>query len=103
MIMDILLFYILMFLAVANLFSFSIMLYDKNLAIAGERRVSEGALFFLAIFFGGLGIYLGMFVFRHKTRKWYFYFGIPLILIQNFCSLALLYQFIKGVCLFVQI
>lgn len=94
--------YILIFLALANLFSFSIMLYDKNLAITGKWRVSEGMLFFLAIFFGGLGIYLGMFTFHHKTRKWYFYFGIPLILIQNFCSLVLLYQAIKGVCFFVQ-
>jgi uncharacterized membrane protein YsdA (DUF1294 family) len=101
--MDILTFYILIFIALANLFSFSIMLYDKNLAIGGQRRVSEGALFFLAIFFGGLGIYLGMFTFHHKTRKWYFYFGIPLILIQNFCSLVLLYQLIKGSCLFVQL
>jgi uncharacterized membrane protein YsdA (DUF1294 family) len=100
--MDIIIFYFLIFLAVINLISFAVMLLDKNSARAGEWRVSEGMLFFLAIFFGGLGIYLGMFTFHHKTRKWYFYFGIPLILIQNFCTLALLYEFIRGICLFNQ-
>jgi uncharacterized membrane protein YsdA (DUF1294 family) len=100
--MDIIILYILIFLAIINLVSFAVMLMDKNLAVAGKRRVSEGTLFFLAIFFGGLGIYLGMVTFHHKTRKWYFYFGIPLILIQNFCTLVLLYQLVKGICLFIQ-
>jgi uncharacterized membrane protein YsdA (DUF1294 family) len=100
--MDNIILYILIAVAVINLVSFSVMLLDKNFASSNQWRVSEGALFFLAIFFGGLGIYLGMFTFHHKTRKWYFYFGIPLILIQNICSLVLLYQIIKGTCLFIQ-
>jgi len=44
-----------------NILSFGVMLYDKASARDGAWRVSEGALFFLAICFGGLGIYLGMF------------------------------------------
>jgi uncharacterized membrane protein YsdA (DUF1294 family) len=100
--MDNIILEILIFLALANVLSFSVMLVDKNLAVAGKRRVSEGMLFFLAIFFGGLGIYLGMFTFHHKTRKWYFYFGIPLILVQNLCCLMIIYQLLKGVCLFIQ-
>jgi uncharacterized membrane protein YsdA (DUF1294 family) len=99
--MDTIILGIIIFLAAINLLSFSVMIYDKNLARTNQRRVSEGTLFFLAIFFGGLGIYLGMFTFHHKTRKWYFYFGIPLIMLQNFCSLVLLYQIIRGVCLFI--
>jgi uncharacterized membrane protein YsdA (DUF1294 family) len=79
------------------------MLLDKHFAATNQWRFSEGALFFLAIFFGGLGIYLGMLTFHHKTRKWYFYFGIPLILVQNFCTLVLLYQIIKGTCLSVSL
>jgi uncharacterized membrane protein YsdA (DUF1294 family) len=88
----------LLVLGLINLVSFSAMVYDKNLAITGQRRISEGALFFWAIMFGGLGIYLGMFVFRHKTRKWYFYFGIPLLLAQNAACFLLLYQFLKETC-----
>jgi uncharacterized membrane protein YsdA (DUF1294 family) len=67
------------------------MLYDKASARDGAWRVSEGALFFLAIFFGGLGIYFGMIFFHHKTRKWYFYFGVPLVIIQNIVFLSWLY------------
>lgn len=100
--MDNIILYFIIFLALINLTSFIVMIVDKNLARTGAWRVSEGMLFFLAIFFGGLGIYLGMFTFHHKTRKWYFYFGIPLILAQNFCTLALLYQAVKGVCFFLK-
>ncbi len=100
--MNTIIIYFLIFLGLINLLSFIIMLLDKNFSESGQWRISEGALFFLAIFFGGLGIYLGMFTFHHKTRKWYFYFGIPLILVQNFCTLVLLYQLVKGVCLFIQ-
>jgi uncharacterized membrane protein YsdA (DUF1294 family) len=88
----------LLVLGAINLISFSTMVRDKNLAVTGQRRISEGALFFWAIMFGGLGVYLGMFVFRHKTRKWYFYFGIPLLLVQNAACAVLLYQFLKGIC-----
>jgi uncharacterized membrane protein YsdA (DUF1294 family) len=101
--MDFVILSILIFLSLINLLSFSLMLIDKNSAVAGKRRISEGALFFLAIFFGGLGIYFGMLSFHHKTRKWYFYFGIPLVLAQNFCFLLVLYQVIKVVCFFSQV
>jgi uncharacterized membrane protein YsdA (DUF1294 family) len=42
----------------------------------------------MATMFGSIGVYLGMFAFRHKTHKWYFMIGIPMLVIQN---LALLY------------
>jgi len=90
----------LLVLGLINLVSFSTMVYDKNLAITGRRRISEGALFFWAIMFGGLGVYLGMFVFRHKTRKWYFYLGIPLVLVQNICCLLVVYQIFTKTCVF---
>jgi Predicted membrane protein len=85
---------ILIFAALMNFLSFGVMLYDKASARDGAWRVSEGALFFLAICFGGLGIYLGMLTFHHKTRKWYFYFGVPLAIIQNFAFLSWLYQWL---------
>ncbi len=97
--MDNITLFILVALLLANLISLSIMVYDKNLAITGQRRISEGALFFWAILFGGLGIYLGMLAFRHKTRKWYFYFGIPLIMVQNAACLIFIYELLKGVCI----
>lgn len=72
-----------------NLAAFGVMLQDKARARrTGARRISEGTLFFLAAMLGSAGVLLGMFVFRHKTRKWRFIVGIPALLVQN---LALLY------------
>jgi len=90
-----LLFYLLAFFFLINLFAFLIMLNDKiKSSSAGTERISEGLLFFLAAFFGSLGVYLGMFALRHKTRKWYFLIGIPLLFIENLATLYLLYLFL---------
>jgi uncharacterized membrane protein YsdA (DUF1294 family) len=73
------------------------MLADKiRSAKPGAERISEGMLFFLAAAFGSLGVYAGMFAFRHKTRKWYFLTGIPLLMIQNAAVIYLLYLFLTG-------
>jgi uncharacterized membrane protein YsdA (DUF1294 family) len=48
-----------------------------------DERTPEGILFFLAIVGGSLGVYAGMFLFRHKTRKWYFVIGLPVLLVQQ--------------------
>lgn len=88
-------FYFLFFFVLINLLAFLIMLNDKVKSVsAGTERISEGLLFFLAAFFGSLGVYAGMFAFRHKTKKWYFLFGIPLLFIENLATLYLLYLFL---------
>jgi len=74
---------IIFFLAI-NLLAFFIMLLDKVKSRKNNsRRISEGMLFFMATVFGSLGVYAGMFAFRHKTRKWYFLTGIPMLVVQN--------------------
>ena len=74
-----------------NLIAFLVMLNDKiKSRLTQHERISEGQLFFLATIFGALGVYLGMFIFRHKTKKWYFLLGIPLLILQN---LSLIYCF----------
>ncbi len=74
--------------AFMSLLSFFIMWWDKAQSRkSGADRVSEGMLFFLAACFGSLGVLLGMFAFRHKTRKWYFILGIPLLIAQNIALL----------------
>jgi uncharacterized membrane protein YsdA (DUF1294 family) len=77
--------------AFVNLVAFFIIAYDKLQARRGNNseRVSEGVLFFMATVFGGVGVYAGMLAFRHKTKKWYFQLGIPLLIAQN---LAVLYM-----------
>lgn len=81
-----------------NLVAFVIMLWDKNRSKkAGAERISEGLLFFMATVFGSIGVYAGMFAFRHKTRKWYFVIGIPMLVLENIALLYVLYMdlFIK--------
>jgi uncharacterized membrane protein YsdA (DUF1294 family) len=85
-------FFILIFFLAVNLIAFLIMLADKiRSAKPGAERISEGMLFFLAAAFGSIGIYAGMFAFRHKTQKWYFLIGIPLLIMQNAAMLYLVY------------
>lgn len=83
--------------AIINLFAFLVMLIDKiKSKKSGAERISEGMLFFLATIFGSLGVYVGMFTFHHKTKKWYFLIGIPLLLAENIATLYFIYlNFIK--------
>ena len=54
---------------------------DKRKARKGKWRVPEATLFLFALLGGGLGATLGMHVFHHKTKHWYFRWGLPLILL----------------------
>ena len=73
--------YILIYLGIINLIGFFAMFLDKQKAKRGKWRIPEKTLFLLAIIGGSLGTILGMHVFRHKTKHWYFKFGMPMILI----------------------
>ena len=72
---------ILIYLLVVNVITFLMMGFDKHEAKKGNWRVSEKTLFTLVVLGGSIGGILGMFTFRHKTKKWYFRFGFPIILI----------------------
>ena len=75
-----------------NAISFVIMLIDKIKSTKKDvPRISEGMLFFMATVFGSFGVYAGMFAFRHKTRKWYFLIGIPMLMLQNLATAYLAY------------
>lgn len=73
--------YILGYFLVINLISFLLMWYDKHEAKIGEWRVKESTLFGFALFGGSIGGLLGMKVFHHKTKKWYFKYGFPIIIV----------------------
>lgn len=77
-----------LYLLAANLTAFILMGVDKRRARRGEWRVSEKALFLPAVLGGALGGVLGMKVFRHKTRHWYFRFGFPLLLLIQLLGLG---------------
>lgn len=69
-----------LYLLAVNAAAFCLMGADKRRARRGTWRISEKALFLPAVLGGALGGLLGMRVFHHKTRHWYFRFGFPLLL-----------------------
>ncbi|WP_026528739.1 DUF1294 domain-containing protein [Butyrivibrio sp. VCD2006] len=73
--------YLLAYLGIINLISFLIMGNDKRKSKRNSFRTPESVLFLLALMGGSIGSILGMSIFRHKTKHWYFVVGMPLILI----------------------
>ena len=69
------------YLLVINAAAFAVYGADKRRAKQGRWRVPEKTLFLLAIVGGSVGALLGMWTFHHKTRHWYFRYGIPAILV----------------------
>ena len=67
-------------LIVINLITFIVFGIDKKRARNHEWRIPEKTLFLLAIIGGSIGAIFGMIVFHHKTRKWYFWIGMVMIL-----------------------
>lgn len=66
-----------------SLADFALMGVDKRRAKRGAWRVKERTFFLLALLGGSPGALLGMWTFRHKTRHWYFKFGLPAILLAQ--------------------
>ena len=56
------------------------MRHDKQCAKQNKRRVPEKTLFLSAALFGAFGGTLAMYVFRHKTKRWYFKVFFPILL-----------------------
>ena len=52
-----------------NVITFGAFWWDKQLAKAGGRRISEGTLLWLALLGGSAGAVSAQHLFRHKTRK----------------------------------
>ena len=81
-----------LFLLLINLLAFCAMGLDKRKAKrSGARRIPERTLFLLALAGGSPGAIGGMFLFRHKTRHWYFRWGLPAILLLQLAVLFLLF------------
>ena len=62
---------------IMNLIGFALMGIDKYRAKKRSFRIPEATLFIG----GSIGSIIGMYAFRHKTRHWYFVYGMPFILL----------------------
>ena len=82
---------LLVWLAVINLLTFIVYGADKRRARKGKWRVPEKTLFLLPLLGGSIGALLGMRVFHHKTKHWYYVWGIPAILLAQIALAVWIY------------
>ena len=92
-------FYLILFIlfAAINLASFCLCGWDKRCAKRPHhRRIPEKTLFFWAIIGGSIGLWIGMYFFHHKTKHWYFVWGVPAIFcLQVIAFVSLWWHLIK--------
>ena len=79
----------LIYLTIINLLEFFLMGLDKLFAIKKMYRIPEFTLLFISFIGGSLGGIIGMYLFRHKTKKLKFILLFPLFLILNIIILFL--------------
>ena len=85
---------ILIYLIVINVIGFLAMLVDKQKAKKGAWRIPEKTLMIIALLGGSIGGILGMYTFRHKTKKARFFIGFPVILISE--VVIVIYMLMRG-------
>lgn len=79
-------------LIIWNIAVFLLYGYDKLAAKKKIYRISEKMLLFTALLFGGTGAFLGMEIFRHKTKHTSFKILVPLFCIINWIYLVFVYR-----------
>ena len=78
------------YLVIINIIGYAVMGIDKSRARRGAWRISETTLFGVALAGGSIGCIAGMRHFRHKTKHWYFKYGMPAILLVQIVVFTLL-------------
>ena len=68
------------YLVIINMIGIIVMGVDKHKSRTHAWRISEKSLFLVSVLGGSIGTWAGMYLFRHKTKHWYFVIGMPLIL-----------------------
>lgn len=81
------------YLAIVNIIGFIIMGIDKKRARKKAWRIPEATLFLIALIGGTIGSIIGMYTFHHKTRRWYFVYGMPAILLLHIVIIVYLIFF----------
>lgn len=78
----------LVFYALMTIVTFVLYGVDKSKAKKGKWRIPEKTLLLFAACFGGLGAFLGMKIFRHKTKHTSFKIIVPVSMIIQFILIA---------------
>ena len=79
------------YLATINILGFFAMGIDKERAQKKRWRIPEKTLLVIAVMGGGLGTWLGMYMFRHKTKHDYF---VKIVSVLMVIQMALFFAFL---------
>lgn len=82
------------YLVIMSLIGFSVMGIDKQKAMKRAWRVPERTLILIAFLGGGIGSFLGMYAFRHKTKHIKFVLLLPMAAVLYIVFLFKLYNII---------
>ena len=85
---------LIVYLLLINIAAFALFGADKRKARRGDWRISEKGLFLSAVLGGSLGAMIGMRLFHHKTKHWYFVIGIPAILVLQIIGCVLITNYL---------
>ena len=80
------------YLLIMNVIGLAIMGMDKSKAKRHVWRIPEAALFLVSLLGGSIGTWAGMYLFRHKTKHWYFVIGMPVIFIFHVMIAVYVFQ-----------
>ena len=78
------------YIILINLIGIILMFLDKRKAVKNRWRISENTLMFTALVGGSLGILIGMYTSRHKTKHKKFIIGVPVLLIANILCIIMI-------------
>ncbi|GAB6170611.1 DUF1294 domain-containing protein [Paradesulfitobacterium aromaticivorans] len=77
-----------------NLVTMAVVGLDKFKARHNQWRVRESTLLGLAFAMGGVGVFIGMQLFRHKTQHVKFKVGVPLFIGLNIATVILTWRYV---------
>ena len=78
------------YLLIINVVTFALYGIDKWKAIHNKWRIREATLLITALIGGSLGAFIAMQMFRHKTKKWYFKYTVPAMLVVHVVGMIIL-------------
>lgn len=87
---------IFVYIIIMNMIGLLIMGIDKTRARHHAWRIPEAMLFLVSALGGSAGTWAGMYLFRHKTKHWYFVVGMPAILVIQIAALVYVFYRLFG-------
>ena len=84
------------YVVLINIAGLAVMGVDKSKAKRHVWRIPEATLFLVSFLVGSIGTWAGMYLFRHKTKHWYFVVGMPLICVFHLGLVTYMFYRIFG-------